>query len=256
MGCLRGDEFGCQHASGHGSIQAQEKGRRQREEASSPSSPSGSVGGSICWKTSLRRSVSRSWFQRNVEGAPRSRPSSKVAREPVPDDIASFQPVEEFSFRTGMVQFQLEEGQAGSCGWPFRQNADHFRPMLENSADSMALSELASLLCKAKVPNEILGVLGQGRESGSGHSPPPVRFENEGRVRNCCPHPPSADGIGRGRHRHFSGWHRCFRPHLKKFNDERVTAHGMGNHHRTGGRTTWEMSTLSSKERAENRATH
>ena len=35
--------------------------------------------------------------------------------------------------------------------------------MLENSADSVALSQLASFLSKGKVPNEILGVMGQGR---------------------------------------------------------------------------------------------
>ena len=38
-------------------------------------------------------------------------------------------------------------------------NADYLRLMLENSADSPALSQLAPLLCKAKAADEILSVM-------------------------------------------------------------------------------------------------
>ena len=87
----------------------------------------------------------------------------KFPREPVPDEIASFEPAEEFVLDQDWFSSNLRKARRGAAAGPSGMNADHLRPMLENSADSVALSQLASFLCKAKVPNEILGVMGQGR---------------------------------------------------------------------------------------------
>ena len=83
----------------------------------------------------------------------------KLPREPVPDEIASFEPVEKFSLEEGWFRSNVRKARWRAAAGPSGMNADHLRLMLENSADFPALSQMAPLLCKAKVADEILSVM-------------------------------------------------------------------------------------------------
>ena len=84
---------------------------------------------------------------------------AQLPREPVRNEIASFELVEEFSLEESWFRSNLRKARWRAASGPSSMNADHLRPMVENSADSPVHSQVALLLCKAKAADETLSVM-------------------------------------------------------------------------------------------------
>ena len=165
--------------AGHGSIQAQEKGLGQCGEARSTSSPIGAVGRGVCRKTSLGRCFSRSWHQRDFKSAPRSRPPTKVHPRASSRRDRKFRAGGGILIGSGLVQFQFEEGQAGSGCWSFRH---------ECGPPSPDVGEQCRLL--GPLPVGVILVQRQSAERDSGcdgsRSDHCVGEARRGYQRHCC----------------------------------------------------------------------
>ena len=85
-----------------------------------------------------------------------------LPREMLPEDLACFVPEQEFVLEEGWFS-HLRKARRGAAPGPSGMTSDHLLPLLEVSADSLALGQVASLFSRAQVPLEIVEALGAGR---------------------------------------------------------------------------------------------
>ena len=93
-----------------------------------------------------------------------------LPRDPVPHDLAQFEPGECFSLDQEL--FLQNVRTARTAPGPSGMTADHLRPLVEHVADAAALSQAASLLAQNKVPEEVMDAIRCGRLT----TPPWVTF--------------------------------------------------------------------------------
>ena len=84
-------------------------------------------------------------------------------REALPEDLACFVPEQDFVLEGGWFSHNLRKARRGAAPGPSGMTADHLRPLLDVSADSLALGQVAALFSRAQVPPEIMDALGAGR---------------------------------------------------------------------------------------------
>ena len=90
-----------------------------------------------------------------------------VPREALPDELACFRPRTGFCFGGRLVLSQpSEKPDGGAAPGPSGMTADHLRPLLDVSDDSLVLGQVAALFSRAQVPTEIFYALGAGRLTG------------------------------------------------------------------------------------------
>ena len=73
-----------------------------------------------------------------------------------------FRPRTGFCFG-GRLVLNLRKARRGAAPGPSGMTADHLRPLLDVSADSLVLGQVAALFSRAQVPPEIMDALGAGR---------------------------------------------------------------------------------------------
>ena len=86
-----------------------------------------------------------------------------MPREALPEDLSSFTPEQDFVLEEGWFVHNLRKARRGAAPGPSGMTAHHLRPLLDVSADSLALGQVAALFSRAQVPLEIMDALGAGR---------------------------------------------------------------------------------------------
>ena len=86
-----------------------------------------------------------------------------LPREALPEDLACFVPEQDFVLEEGWFSHNLRKARRGAAPGPSGMTADHLRPLLDVSADSLVLGQVAALFSRAQVPPEIMDALGAGR---------------------------------------------------------------------------------------------
>ena len=86
-----------------------------------------------------------------------------LPRDPVPHDLAQFEPGECFSLDQELFLKNVRTARKGAAPGPSGMTADHLRHLVEHVAVAAALSQAAFLLAQNKVPEEVVDAIRCGR---------------------------------------------------------------------------------------------